>query len=228
MSANGRWQQRRNRCSTGSPAERRHPNVPETRAVARTVRERREGIPSHFGSRPANAYLEGQTLTRSVKRVARGLRNVEYLATAIFPGLGGYRSTPSLALHPSPCYPPETPKSRNSELFRGSCGLTPWRRCRPGSSATRAEPVFPPKREGPARRRSRHAMVVEALVPPGAARVATVYTNAPKRHREARSSHLCTLLRSQGHPQPKPTAQQCTQMPRNGAEGPFPPICVHS
>ena len=111
MSANGRWQQRRNRCSTGSPAERRHPNVPETRAVARTVRERREGIPSHFGSRPANAYLEGQTLTRSVKRVARGLRNVEYLATAIFPGLGGYRSTPSLALHPSPCYPPETPKS---------------------------------------------------------------------------------------------------------------------
>ena len=92
--------------------------------------EEREEIPSHFGSRPANAYLEGQTLTRSVKRVARGLRNVEYLATAIFPGLGGYRSTPSLALHPSPCYPPETPKSRNSELFRGSCGLTPRQRRR--------------------------------------------------------------------------------------------------
>jgi len=96
MSANGRWQQRRNRCSTGSPAERRHPNVPETRAVARTVRERREGIPSHFGSRPANAYLEGQTLTRSVKRVARGLRNVEYLATAIFPGLGAIARRPRL------------------------------------------------------------------------------------------------------------------------------------
>ena len=59
-------------------------------------------------------------------------------------------------------------------------------------------------------------------------RVATVYTNAPKRHREARSSHLCTLLRSQGHPQPKPTAQPCTRMPQNGTEGPFPPICVHS
>ena len=56
---------------------------------------------------------------------------------------------------------------------------------------------------------------------------ATVYTNAPIRRGEARSSHLCTLLRSQGHPQPKPTAQQCTQMPRNGPEGPFPPICVH-
>ena len=59
-------------------------------------------------------------------------------------------------------------------------------------------------------------------------RVATVYTNAPIRRGEARSSHLCTLLRSQGHPQPKPTAQQCTQMPQNGPEGPFPPICVHS
>ena len=149
--------------------------------------------------------------------------------------------------------------------------MTPWRRCQPGNGATRSESVFPTKREGPARRR-RHAMAVEALVPPGAgssrrnsyrdsrrnsvhkcpetaprghfgrfvytpasprslersSRVATVYTNAPKRRREARSSHLCTLLRSQGYPQPKPTAQQCTQMPRNGAEGPFWPICVHS
>ena len=59
-------------------------------------------------------------------------------------------------------------------------------------------------------------------------RGATVYTNVPKRRGEARSSHLCTLLRSQGHPQPKPTAQQCTQMPQNGYEGPFWPICVHS
>ena len=56
----------------------------------------------------------------------------------------------------------------------------------------------------------------------------TVYTNAPKRRGEAQSSHLCTLLRSQGHSQPKLTAQQCTQMPQNGAERPFPPICVHS
>ena len=35
-------------------------------------------------------------------------------------------------------------------LFRGSRGLTPWRRCQPGSGATRAEPVFPTKREGAA------------------------------------------------------------------------------
>ena len=146
--------------------------------------------------------------------------------------------------------------------------MLPRRRCQPGGAA-RAESVFPTKREGLARRRRRHAVATEALVPSGAARgairiatrVATVYTNAPKRHREtiladlctllrphvcpqqrnsptvytsapircgeARSSHLCTLLRSQGHPQPKPTAQQCTQMPQNGAERPFPPICVH-
>ena len=109
--------------------------------------------------------------------------------------------------------------------------MMPRRRCQPGNGATRSEPIFPTKREGPARRRRRHAMVAEALVPPDAVRVATlvatVYTNAPKRRREARSSHLCTLLRSQGHSQPKPTAQQCTQMPQNGADRPFSAICVH-
>ena len=55
-----------------------------------------------------------------------------------------------------------------------------------------------------ARGRHRHAMAVEALVPPDAARVAiriatrvaTVYTNAPKRRREAILANLCTLLRS--------------------------------
>ena len=54
-----------------------------------------------------------------------------------------------------------------------------------------------------ARGHRRHAVVVEALVPPDAARVAiriatrvaTVYTNAPKRPREAILADLCTLLR---------------------------------
>ena len=36
-----------------------HPDVPETGRVAKTVRENKEGIPGYFGSRPANAYLEG-------------------------------------------------------------------------------------------------------------------------------------------------------------------------
>ena len=125
-----------------------------------------------------------------------------------------------------------------SGLFRGSCGLTPRRRHQPSGGDTRAESVFPTKREGPARGRRRHAVVVEALVPLGAARVAysyrysrrnsvhkcpktaprghfsqsvytpasppslerssrvaTVYTNTPKRRREAILANLCTLLR---------------------------------
>ena len=142
-------------------------------------------------------------------------------------------------------------------LFRGSRGLTPRQRRQPGSGATRSEPVSPTKREGPARGRRRHAMAAEALVPPGAARVviriatrvATVYTNALKRHREAILTDLCTLLRPHGCPQqrnsvhkcPKTTlrghfgqsvytpasprlsatAQQCTQMPQNGTERSF-------
>ena len=94
-------------------------------------------------------------------------------------------------------------------LFRGSCGLTSWRRCQPSNGATRSEPVFPTKREGPARRRRRHAVVAEALVPPGAARVATVYTNAPKRRREAILANLCTLLRPHGCPQQRNSVHKC-------------------
>ena len=52
-----------------------------------------------------------------------------------------------------------------------------------------------PGERRPARGRHRHAMVVGALVPPDAARGATVYTSAPKRLREAVFADLCTLLR---------------------------------
>ena len=73
-----------------APGRTARPDVPETGRVARTVRENREGIPGYLDGRPANAYLEGaNSLTRPVKRAARGFRNVECLATAIFPGLGG-------------------------------------------------------------------------------------------------------------------------------------------
>ena len=124
---------------------------------------------------------------------------------------------------------------RAMRLFRGSCGLTLRRRCQPSSGATRSEPVFLTKREGPARGRRRHAMVVEALAPPDAARVAiriatrvaTVYTNAPKRRREAILADLCTLLRPHGRSHDPREAQQCKQTPQNGAERPDPPICVH-
>ena len=120
-------------------------------------------------------------------------------------------------------------------LFRGSRGLTPWRRCQPGSGATRSEPVFPTKREGPARGRRRHTVAAEALVPPDAARVAIRI--AP------RESQQCTQMPRNGAKRPfsaicvhycvpasvhnSATAQQCTQTPQSGAERPDPPICVH-
>ena len=94
-------------------------------------------------------------------------------------------------------------------LFRGSRGLTPWRRCQPGSGATRSEPVFPTKREGPARgtagtpwrlRRSCRLTQLASHIRI-ATRVATVYTNAPKRRREAILTDLCTLLRPHVCPQ---------------------------
>lgn len=67
-----------------------HSNVPEMKRVALTVRENREGILNYFGSRLTNAYLEGaNSLIQSIKRAARGFRNVEYFTTAIFLRLGG-------------------------------------------------------------------------------------------------------------------------------------------
>ena len=95
--------------------------------------------------------------------------------------------------------------------------MTPRRRCQPGSGAARSEPVFPTKREGPARGRRRHAVAVEALMPPDAARVAiriatrvaTVYTNAPKRHRKAIFGDLCTLLCPHVCPQQRNSVHKC-------------------
>ena len=100
--------------------------------------------------------------------------------------------------------------------------MTPRRRRQPGSGATRSEPVFPTKREGLARRRRRHAMVAEALASPDAARVAiciatrvaTVYTNAPKRPREAISTDLCTLLRPHVCPQQRNGPTVYTNAPK--------------
>ena len=119
-------------------------------------------------------------------------------------------------------------------LFRGPCGLTPWRRCQPGSGATRSEPVFPTKREGQARGRRRHAMVVEALVPPGAARVAiriatrvaTVYTNALKRHRGAIFGDLCTLLRPRVCPQQRNSPTVYTNAPIRCGEARSSHLCT--
>ena len=65
------------------------------------MRKNREGIPGHIGSRPVNAYLEGaNSPMQSIKKAARGFRNVEYLATAILLRLGGL-SFDALACAPS-------------------------------------------------------------------------------------------------------------------------------
>lgn len=67
-----------------------HSNVPEMKRVAATVREEREGILNWFSSRATNAILEGlNSVIQSMKRAARGFRNVEYFRTAIFLRLGG-------------------------------------------------------------------------------------------------------------------------------------------
>ena len=69
-----------------------HSNVPQTRTVARTIREHRAEIPDHSGHRPANAVLEGtSSAVQSAKRQARGLGNLEYLETIIYPRLGKLR-----------------------------------------------------------------------------------------------------------------------------------------
>ena len=102
--------------------------------------------------------------------------------------------------------------------------MTSRRRCQPDSGATRAEPVFPTKREGPARGRRRHTMVAEALAPPGAARVATVYTNAPKRHRGAILTDLCTLLTSPRLSATAPQRNSVHKCPNPARRGPILPF----
>lgn len=60
----------------------------EASIATRADRESGEGISGHLDGRPVDAYLEGaDSLTWPVERVARGLCNVECLATAIFPRL---------------------------------------------------------------------------------------------------------------------------------------------
>jgi transposase len=71
------------------------PNVPEMKKVAKTVRENRDGILNYFGGRLTNAHLEGaNSLIQSIKKAARGFRNVDYFTTAIFLRLGGLSFDP--------------------------------------------------------------------------------------------------------------------------------------
>ena len=68
------------------------PDVPQARTVARTIREHRAEIPDYFDHRPANAVPGGtSSAVQSAKRQARGLGNLEYLETIIYPRLGKLR-----------------------------------------------------------------------------------------------------------------------------------------
>lgn len=89
-----------------------HSNVPEMRKVAKTARESKRGIPGHLGSRPANAYLEGaNSFIQPAKKAARAFTTSGASPSRSSSGWEACRSTPSLALRPSLCYPPEIPKS---------------------------------------------------------------------------------------------------------------------
>ena len=104
-------------------------------------------------------------------------------------------------------------------------------------NATRAEsvfaqsPFFRPGKRWPPRARRRRALAVESLAPPDAARIAarvatggsahgaTVYTNAPKRRREAIFANLCTLLR----PPPTPARETGRGHGSHDVNGPMAP-----
>ena len=81
---------------------------------------------------------------------------------------------------------------------------------------------FRPRGRWPPRGRWRYAMVVGALVPPDATRVATsgatVYTSAPKQSREAVFANLCTLLRPLTCPQRRNSVHKC---PKTNPRGQF-------
>ena len=81
---------------------------------------------------------------------------------------------------------------------------------------------FRPRGRRPPRGRWRYAMVVGALVPPDATRVATsgatVYTSAPKQSREAVFANLCTLLRPLTCPQRRNSVHKC---PKTNPRGQF-------
>ena len=82
-----------------------HSNVPQTRTVARTIREHRAEIPDHSGHRPANAVPGGtSSAVQSAKRQARGFSNLEYLETIIYLKLGKLRfpQTSLCATHQKP------------------------------------------------------------------------------------------------------------------------------
>ena len=66
-----------------------HPDVPETRTVARTLRKNMDGIPDYFDLRMTNAALEGlNSIIQGTKAAARGLSNPDCFIARIYLRLG--------------------------------------------------------------------------------------------------------------------------------------------
>ena len=115
----GRSRRRRLRTGDGGRAHARQvprldgaPDVTETGTVAKTVWENREGIPGYFGSRPLPTSRR-QTRPCSPSRGRPGaFATWGTLPPRSSPGWEGCRSTRSLAIRPSLCHLPETPKSQ--------------------------------------------------------------------------------------------------------------------
>ena len=66
-----------------------HPDVPETRTVARTLRKDMDEIPDYFDLRMTNAALEGlNSIIQGIKAAARGFSNPDYFIARIYLRLG--------------------------------------------------------------------------------------------------------------------------------------------
>lgn len=81
-----------------------HSNVPQMKRAARSIRDEREGVLNWFSSRSTNGFLEGlNSVIQSLRRAARGFRNVAYFETMIFLRLGrldfSARLPPEYATH---------------------------------------------------------------------------------------------------------------------------------
>ena len=110
---------------------------------------------------------------------------------------------------------------RASQASLGSSGVCVSERLSKDAklAAPLAQSLFSrPRGRGPARGRRRHTMAVEALVPPDAARVATVYTIDPKRLREAVLVDLCTLFCPHACPLRRNSVHKC---PKTAPRGRF-------
>ena len=66
-----------------------HPDIPETRTVARTLRKNMDEIPDYFDLRMTNAALEGlNSIIQGIKAAARGFSNPDHFIARIYLRLG--------------------------------------------------------------------------------------------------------------------------------------------